>query len=154
MFCCSKAAAVKEYLEASKWNVVPDEDSEPEDVFAAAQVDSRTGVSTGPDIRILTGSAVTSAGDALREIDSMGVIRSKQFILVSGDVISNMNLAVRSVADGPSGAYTAAGDPIVPAPYNPALARTPRPPAPPAFTHVHRLCWSSTRLGARLTRRR
>lgn len=33
-----------------------------------------------------------SSGDALREIDAMGVIRSDPFILISGDVISNMDL--------------------------------------------------------------
>ena len=35
----------------------------------------------------------TSAGDALRELDSMGVIRSDPFIIISGEVVSNMNLS-------------------------------------------------------------
>lgn len=43
-------------------------------------------------VRCITSTACSSAGDALREIDSMGVIRSDPFILISGDVISNMNL--------------------------------------------------------------
>jgi len=33
-----------------------------------------------------------SAGDALRELDSLGCIRSDPFVLISGDVISNMDL--------------------------------------------------------------
>ena len=33
-----------------------------------------------------------SAGDALRELDSLGLIRSDPFVLISGDVISNMNV--------------------------------------------------------------
>eukprot|EP00636_Phaeomonas_parva_P006031 CAMPEP_0118868664 /NCGR_PEP_ID=MMETSP1163-20130328/12142_1 /TAXON_ID=124430 /ORGANISM="Phaeomonas parva, Strain CCMP2877" /LENGTH=775 /DNA_ID=CAMNT_0006803407 /DNA_START=60 /DNA_END=2387 /DNA_ORIENTATION=- len=33
-----------------------------------------------------------TAGDALREVDNMAIINSEPFILISGDVISNMNL--------------------------------------------------------------
>lgn len=33
-----------------------------------------------------------SAGDAIREIDNMGLIRSDPFVMISGDVISNMDL--------------------------------------------------------------
>jgi translation initiation factor eIF-2B subunit epsilon len=33
-----------------------------------------------------------SAGDALRELDSLNIVRSDPFILISGDVVSNMNL--------------------------------------------------------------
>ena len=43
-------------------------------------------------VRCITSTACLSAGDALRELDSMGVIRSDPFILISGDVISNMDL--------------------------------------------------------------
>jgi translation initiation factor eIF-2B subunit epsilon len=43
-------------------------------------------------IRCITSTTCLSAGDALRELDSMGVIRSDPFILISGDVISNMDL--------------------------------------------------------------
>ncbi len=44
------------------------------------------------DIQILTNSYCQSAGDALREIDCMGVIRSDPFVLISDGVISNINL--------------------------------------------------------------
>eukprot|EP01041_Mallomonas_annulata_P008628 gene8628-17798_t len=43
-------------------------------------------------VRCITSTACLSAGDALRELDSMGIIRSDPFILISGDVISNMDL--------------------------------------------------------------
>jgi translation initiation factor eIF-2B subunit epsilon len=43
-------------------------------------------------VRCITSTACSSAGDALRELDAMGVIRSDPFILISGDVISNMDL--------------------------------------------------------------
>jgi len=88
VFCCSKADMVKEYLVKSKWNVVPDEDESDD------ECEGKAGSSVGPDIYILTAQSVTSAGDALREIDSMGVIQSNPFVLVSGDVISNMDLNV------------------------------------------------------------
>lgn len=43
-------------------------------------------------VTCLSSSTCLSAGDALREIDAMGVVRSDPFILINGDVVSNMNL--------------------------------------------------------------
>lgn len=43
-------------------------------------------------VRCVSSSACLSAGDALRELDTLNVIRSDPFILISGDVISNINL--------------------------------------------------------------
>lgn len=43
-------------------------------------------------VRIITSNNCLSAGDALREIDQRGVIRSDPFILVSGDVVSSIDL--------------------------------------------------------------
>ena len=43
-------------------------------------------------VRIITSNNCLSAGDALRDIDQRGVVRSDPFILVSGDVISNIDL--------------------------------------------------------------
>jgi translation initiation factor eIF-2B subunit epsilon len=43
-------------------------------------------------IRCVCQPSCGSAGDALRELDSLNIVRSDPFILISGDVISNMNL--------------------------------------------------------------
>lgn len=43
-------------------------------------------------VRIITSNNCLSAGDALRDIDQRGVVRSDPFILVSGDVVSNIDL--------------------------------------------------------------
>lgn len=43
-------------------------------------------------VRCISSVSCLSAGDALRELDSLGLIRSDPFILISGDVISNMDL--------------------------------------------------------------
>lgn len=43
-------------------------------------------------MRIITSNNCLSAGDALRDIDQRGVVRSDPFILVSGDVVSNIDL--------------------------------------------------------------
>ena len=67
MFCVWHAEALQTYINNSKW---------PSTI----------------SVRCITSSACLSAGDALRELDSMGVIRSDPFILISGDVISNMDL--------------------------------------------------------------
>lgn len=43
-------------------------------------------------MRIITSNNCLSAGDALRDIDQRGVVRSDPFVLVSGDVVSNIDL--------------------------------------------------------------
>ena len=44
-------------------------------------------------VRCITSTACLTQGDALREIDAMNLIRSDPFIMINGDVISNMNLS-------------------------------------------------------------
>lgn len=67
VYCVWYASAVEEYLMKSKW---------PQQL----------------SIRCITSTTCTSAGDALRDLDSQNIVRSDPFILVSGDVVSNMNL--------------------------------------------------------------
>jgi len=43
-------------------------------------------------ITVIQSSSCLSAGDALRELDQRQLIRSDPFVLISGDVISNMSL--------------------------------------------------------------
>ncbi len=44
------------------------------------------------NVQIIVNSNCQSAGDALREIDCMGVIRTDPFILISDGVVSNIDL--------------------------------------------------------------
>jgi len=67
IFCVWHAAILQDYISKAKW-------------------------SSSISVRCITSTACSSAGDALRELDSMAVIRSDPFILISGDVISNMDL--------------------------------------------------------------
>eukprot|EP01031_Cornospumella_fuschlensis_P041707 gene41707-50902_t len=43
-------------------------------------------------IRCINSPNCSTAGDALREIDALNIVRSDPFILISGDVVSNMDL--------------------------------------------------------------
>jgi translation initiation factor eIF-2B subunit epsilon len=43
-------------------------------------------------VRCIQSRSCLSQGDALRELDVMGVVRSDPFVLINGDVISNMDL--------------------------------------------------------------
>jgi translation initiation factor eIF-2B subunit epsilon len=43
-------------------------------------------------IKIIVAEGCLSAGDALRELDRRAVVRSDPFVLISGDVISNMSI--------------------------------------------------------------
>ena len=54
---------------------------------------SKWSSTTGIKIHCVTSKACLSAGDALRELDSLGLIRTDPFVLISGDVISNINLS-------------------------------------------------------------
>ncbi|CAN0204491.1 unnamed protein product, partial [Ectocarpus fasciculatus] len=67
VFCVSHAKQLEEYLQSSTW---------------AAHM----------EVRIITSNNCLSAGDALRDIDQRGVVRSDPFVLVSGDVVSNIDL--------------------------------------------------------------
>ena len=44
------------------------------------------------DIKCLSSGSCRSAGDVMRDLDHMGVIESDPFILLSGDVVSNVDL--------------------------------------------------------------
>ncbi|CAN0532364.1 unnamed protein product, partial [Ectocarpus sp. 8 AP-2014] len=67
VYCVSHAKQLEEYLQSSTW---------------AAHM----------EVRIITSNNCLSAGDALRDIDQRGVVRSDPFVLVSGDVVSNIDL--------------------------------------------------------------
>ncbi|KAG8383770.1 hypothetical protein BUALT_Bualt04G0048300 [Buddleja alternifolia] len=69
VFCCAHSKQVTDYLESSKWFGQPN--------FSVTTIESYNS---------------TSAGDALRLIYERHVIRGN-FILVSGDTVSNMSLA-------------------------------------------------------------
>lgn len=79
VFCTNKVQAVRDYISKSRWNQAGDEGG----------VTARS----GPEIRVVSSGAAMSAGDALRELDSMGCVRSDPFVLITGDVVSNMNLS-------------------------------------------------------------
>ncbi|XP_020570964.1 probable translation initiation factor eIF-2B subunit epsilon [Phalaenopsis equestris] len=70
VFCCAHSQQVKSYLENSQWTKQPG-------AFSVNTIESHDAI---------------SAGDALRVIYSHGVIRG-DFVLVSGDTVSNMSLA-------------------------------------------------------------
>ncbi|KAJ1424856.1 nucleotide-diphospho-sugar transferase [Ochromonadaceae sp. CCMP2298] len=64
-------------------------------VWHAEQLQAYINKSKWPSIlsvRCISSAACLSAGDALRELDAMNIIRSDPFILISGDVVSNINL--------------------------------------------------------------
>ncbi|CAN0203281.1 unnamed protein product [Ectocarpus sp. 12 AP-2014] len=72
VFCVSHAKQLEDYLQSSTW---------------AAHMEV-----SASRVRIITSNNCLSAGDALRDIDQRGVVRSDPFVLVSGDVVSNLDL--------------------------------------------------------------
>eukprot|EP00069_Balaena_mysticetus_P017206 bmy_10429T0 len=69
VFCCWKAAQIKEHLLKSKW-------CRPTSLNV---------------VRIITSELYRSLGDILRDVDAKALVRS-DFLLVYGDVISNINI--------------------------------------------------------------
>ncbi|KAJ0966515.1 hypothetical protein J5N97_023432 [Dioscorea zingiberensis] len=69
VFCCAHSSQVKDYLNKSQWTKHPS-------TFSVTPIESHDAI---------------SAGDALRVIYNRGVVRG-DFILVSGDTVSNMSL--------------------------------------------------------------
>ena len=83
VFCSSHAKQIREYLVGSaNWTVQSD----------AGEASPARKLHKKPMIHIIADETATSAGDALRELDRQGVITTDPFVLVSGDVISNINL--------------------------------------------------------------
>ncbi|KAM9005724.1 LOW QUALITY PROTEIN: translation initiation factor eIF2B subunit epsilon [Sarcophilus harrisii] len=69
VFCCWKAAQIKEHIQKSKW-CLP----------------------TSPNVvRVVTSEMYRSLGDVLRDVDAKALVRS-DFLLVYGDVVSNINI--------------------------------------------------------------
>ena len=69
VYCCAHADQLKAHLEKSRWNTP-----------------------TSPvRLHTFTAENCSSVGDALRDIDSLALIRS-DFVLVSGDLVANMEL--------------------------------------------------------------
>ncbi len=70
MVCCSKAKQISDYLDKSKW--------------------TKSGQQMKTKVVVV--ETIKSVGDALRHLNEMDVIHS-DFVLISGDVISNIKLA-------------------------------------------------------------
>ncbi|ERE76668.1 translation initiation factor eIF-2B subunit epsilon-like protein [Cricetulus griseus] len=69
VFCCWKAAQIKEHLLKSKW-------CHPTSLNV---------------VRIITSELYRSLGDVLRDVDAKALVRS-DFLLIYGDVVSNINI--------------------------------------------------------------
>jgi translation initiation factor eIF-2B subunit epsilon len=67
VFCVNHAEQLSEYLAESRWG-------------------------EHMDVRCITSTNCLSAGDALREIDQMGIVHGDPFVLIHGDVVSNIDL--------------------------------------------------------------
>ncbi|XP_058044010.1 translation initiation factor eIF-2B subunit epsilon [Ahaetulla prasina] len=70
VFCCWKSAEIKEHLQNSKW----------------------CSPSSPNVVRFVISDLYRSLGDILRDVDAKSLVRS-DFILVSGDVVSNINIS-------------------------------------------------------------
>ena len=67
VFCVNGGEAVEAYLENSTWT-------------------------SSIKVKCVKDSSVTNAGDALRELDKRNIIQSDPFILMSGDVVTNVDI--------------------------------------------------------------
>ena len=86
--CVNLAQQIYRYLKASKrWNCVAGADAERPSLKELSPE-----VSPTPLIRIISDQSIANAGDSLRELDQLNILTSDPFILVSGDVIANLDL--------------------------------------------------------------
>jgi translation initiation factor eIF-2B subunit epsilon len=68
--CCAHAAQIDAYLTQSAWTSKP-----------------------SVKVTTITVEDACSAGDALRQVHRLQLVRSDPFVLISGDVVSNLPLA-------------------------------------------------------------
>ena len=112
-----KADVVKEYLRGSRWTLAEDTDagggggsvafgggfgsvSSSTTSSSTSSQASRSSYKSGPTVHIIT-SDVTNAGDAVREVETLNVIRSDPFVLVTGDTVANIDLRPVSAKNMP-----------------------------------------------------
>lgn len=87
VFCCAHAEQVGAYLRGSRWHVVDGDDGDEDADAAAADADAIPSAAAfvgkddvasmwKPVVRIVRSDICGSAGDALRELDAKGIIRS------------------------------------------------------------------------------
>ncbi|KAK9794959.1 hypothetical protein WJX73_003563 [Symbiochloris irregularis] len=69
IFCCAHASQIQRHIDTSKW-----------------------GSQKSVNIQVITERSCRSAGDALRALDQKGIMED-DFVLVSGDVVANLNIA-------------------------------------------------------------
>ena len=67
VFCVQHADQVKAYVESSSWT-------------------------TAIKVTCVKDTTCTNPGDALRELDKRGLVRSDPFIMMSGDVVTNVDV--------------------------------------------------------------
>ena len=75
VFCSSFAEKVKEFLDNSRWSS-----------------NSGEGGQSRMIVRTIASSRTSNAGDALRELDNQDLVTSEPFVLISGDVVCNIDL--------------------------------------------------------------
>lgn len=79
IFAAQQAASLKSYLESSRWARHMADD-------AATAVDE-------PRLRIVCSAGARNSGDALRQLDDMGVLCTDTVVLVDGLVVGNASLS-------------------------------------------------------------
>ena len=82
VFCSSFSEKVKEFLENSRWKT-------------AIAVPGGGGLNevSRMSVKTVASGRTSSAGEALREIDNSNLVTSEPFVLISGDVVCNIDLA-------------------------------------------------------------
>ena len=73
VFCSSFSEKIEEFLASSRWKP----GSETSNMV----------------VKTVTSTQTSNAGDALRELDSQKMVTSEPFVLISGDVVCNIDLA-------------------------------------------------------------
>ena len=89
LFAVSHVSQLKRYLEGSRWA---------SHLVTGGAPTPGAPEPSSPRVRVLTSGSVTSAGDALRAIDGMGVLRSDSVVLVDGPVVANFRLGAALAA--------------------------------------------------------
>ncbi len=106
LLCSSGADALEQYLHQHKQNQSNKTHANANIANSASGGNSRIAWSSKLTIHLLRFTDCTNTGDALRELDRKNVIKSDTFILMQGDVVTNVDLrevmeqhAVRKKAD-------------------------------------------------------
>ena len=93
VFCSSFPEKIEEFLANSRWKATSSSSDNNNNYMSNKKQSKGNQPRSNMVVKTVTSSQTQNAGDALRELDSQKMVTTEPFVLISGDVVCNIDLA-------------------------------------------------------------